>query len=115
MRLIIKLAILTILTVGCSSEDKEVSQSNLKPVEATVAGPFPKTVSGTVEHWEDAGDGKGTSMIFLKEYKGTMIILAAEDKAPDVIEQAGTKVTFEVNTLSKEKCGGSDMQCLSAK
>lgn len=35
MHLILKLTMLTILLVGCSSEDKEVSQAHMEPAKAT--------------------------------------------------------------------------------
>ncbi|TQV87602.1 hypothetical protein [Aliikangiella coralliicola] len=112
MRLLLKMIFVVTLLQACSSED---SSNQSESAKNTIAGPFPKTITGTVEHWEQAGDGKGTILVFLKEFNGAMLVLPENPADPGRVEQAGTRVTFEVDTLSADKCGGSKMQCLSAK
>lgn len=122
MRQFIQLLFVISLLCGCSSEEgsTQSSQADSEQVKSeqakvTVKGPFPKMITGTVTHWEDSGDGKGTVLVFLKEFNGAMLVLPEDPDNPGRVEQAGTRVSFEVDTLSGERCGGSKMQCLSAK
>lgn len=112
MHQFLKLLLITLLISACSSEN---TSNKAQKEKSTIAGPFPTKVTGTVEHWEDASDGQGTTLVFLKEYSGSMLVLPADPDNPGRVEQAGTKVSFEVNIQSADKCGNSKMQCLLAR
>lgn len=99
-----------LLLSGCSSEPSEESAVGGKKVDGQIAGPFPKTITGTIGYSYPLEDGSGRIKLGLLAYDDAEIIISADTYDAKGMNEDDVEVSLTIEPIASEQCG-DEKQC----
>jgi hypothetical protein len=99
--------------VSCSSE-RPGGADEADEAGATIAGPFPKTIRGTIGYSYPLEEGGPIKFDLLEYRDATFIISAADYESKSGIDEDDAEISVTIEPIAPEECGGEG-QCFSAR
>jgi hypothetical protein len=96
---------------GCSSGTPDGAD---EAEGATISGPFPKTIRGTIGYSYPLEDGGPIKFDLLEYRDATFIISAADYDSKSGIDEDDAEISVTIEPIASEECGGEG-QCFRAR
>jgi hypothetical protein len=106
------LMVLAALT-GCSSGAPGGADEG-EEAGATISGPFPRTIRGTIGYSYPLVEGGPIKFDLLEYRDATFIISAADYDSRSGIDEDDAEISVTIEPIAPEECGGEG-QCFSAR
>lgn len=109
-RNLLSIACVTLLAAGCSNAGPEATD-----VEGGVAGPFPATVSGTIDSSWPMDDDSGRIQLLLLEYPNAAFLVSEATYEDKGMGEEEAEITLTVEPVPAAACGDATLQCLEGR
>ena len=99
--------------VGCAGEKPDGAEET-EQAAATISGPFPKTIRGTIGYSYPLEEGGPIKFDLLEYRDATFIISAADYDSKSGVDEDDAEISVTIEPIAPEECGGEGL-CFSAR